>query len=75
MNNINTFVIGASSGSAESLAKLVRRIFSDAIDLASNPSDVYEPIKHIYLFVEHMCVYVMIFSIQIITNLPRLMLP
>lgn len=35
--------MGASSGSADSLAKLVRRIFSDAIDLASNPNEVYEP--------------------------------
>lgn len=42
MNNV-TFVIGASSGNADNLAKLVRRMFSDAIDLASKPSDVYEP--------------------------------
>lgn len=44
-----TFVIGASSGNADSLAKLVRRIFSDAIDLASNPNEVYEPVNQLFL--------------------------
>lgn len=38
-----TFVIGASSGSADNFARLVRRMFSDAMDLASKPSEVYEP--------------------------------
>lgn len=40
-----TFVIGASSGNADNLAKLLLRILSEATDLASNPNDVYEPVQ------------------------------
>lgn len=44
-------MIGASSGNADNLAKLVRRIFSDAIDRASNPNDVYEPRTYLLNFI------------------------
>lgn len=44
-----TLVIGASSGKADNLARLFLRILSEAIDLASNPNDVYEPVKCVCL--------------------------